>query len=110
MSNKRMNGKMAKKGDFPNNWQEYKDADDDMFVPHTFEELMSWKVAGWELPGSVCCIIRTSNLSTGKVKEYVYQKRSAAQAKVNQLIDTPDIEFTVVDHESIHFLTPTDFN
>jgi hypothetical protein len=25
------------------------------------------------------------------------------------LINTPDIEFTVVDHESIHFLTPTDF-
>jgi hypothetical protein len=110
MSNKRKNGKMAKKGDFPNNWQEYKDADDEMFVPHTFEELMSWKVAGWELPGSVCCIIRTSDLNTKKVKEYVYQKRSAAQAKVNQLIDTPDIEFTVVDHESIHFLTPTDFN
>lgn len=105
-----MNGKMAKRKYYPNNWQEYKDADDDMFVPHTFEELMSWKVAGWELPGSVCCIIRTSNLNTGKVKEYVYQKRSAAQAKVNQLIDTPDIEFTVVDHESIHFLTPTDFN
>jgi hypothetical protein len=26
------------------------------------------------------------------------------------LINTPDIEFTVVDHESIHFLTPADFN
>jgi hypothetical protein len=104
-----MNGKMAKRKYYPNNWQEYKDADDDMFVPHTFEELMSWKVAGWELPGSVCCIIRTSDLNTKKVKEYVYQKRSAAQAKVNQLINTPDIEFTVVDHESIHFLTPTDF-
>ena len=110
MSNKRKNGKMAKHKEFPNNWQEYKDADDDMFHEHTFEEIMSWKVAGWELPSSVCCIIRTSDLNTGKVKEYVYQKRSAAQAKVNALIDTPDIEFTVVDHESIHFLTPTDFN
>ena len=101
---------MAKRKEFPNNWQEYKDADDDMFHKHTFEEIMSWKVAGWELPSSVCCIIRTSDLNTGKVKEYVYQKRSAAQAKVNALIDTPDIEFTVVDHESIHFLTPTDFD
>ena len=101
---------MGKKKEFPNNWQEYKNADDDMFQPHTFEEIMSWKVAGWELPSSVCCIIRTSDLNTGKVKEYVYQKRSAAQAKVNALIDTPDIEFTVVDHESIHFLTPTDFD
>ncbi len=101
---------MAKRKEFPNNWQEYKDADDSMFIEHTFEEIMSWKVAGWELPSSVCCVIRTSDVNTKKVKEYVYQKRSAAQAKVNELINTPDVEFTVVDHESIHFLTPTDFN
>ena len=87
MSKKRKNGNMAKRKDFPNNWQEYKDADDDMFHEHTFEEIMSWKVAGWELPSSVCCIIRTSDVETKKVKEYVYQKRSAAQAKVDQLID-----------------------
>jgi hypothetical protein len=99
-----------RKPDFPNNWQEYKDSDDDLFIPHTFEELMSWKVANWELPGSICCIIRTSDLNTKRVKEYVYQKRSAAQAKVDQLINTPDIEFTVVDHEAIHFLTPSDFD
>ena len=109
MSKKRKNGNMAKQ-DFPNNWQEYKDADDNMFHSHTYEEIMSWKVAGWELPSSVCCIIRASDIETKKVKEYVYQKRSAAQAKVNQLIDTPGVEFTVVDHESIHFLTPTDFD
>ena len=102
-----MSGKKDKY--FPNNWQEYKDADDDMFIPHTFEELMSWKLANWELPGSVCCVIRVSDLKTKKVKEYVYQKRSAAQAKVDSLINTPDVEFTVVDHEAIHFLTPTDF-
>ena len=103
-----MSGKKDKY--FPNNWQEYKDANDDMFIPHTFEELMSWKLANWELPSSVCCVIRVSDINTKKVKEYVYQKRSAAQAKVNALINTPDIEFTVVDHESIHFLTPSDFN
>ena len=108
MSKKRKNGNMAKQ-DFPNNWQEYKDADDDMFHSHTYEEIMSWKVAGWELPSSVCCIIRASDIETKRVKEYVYQKRSAAQAKVDQLINTPGVEFTVVDHESIHFLTPTDF-
>jgi len=101
---------MGKKKEYPNNWQEYKDADDGMFHAHTFEEVMSHRVAGWELPSSVCCIIRTSDLNTKKVKEYVYSKRSAAQAKVDALIDTPDIEFTVVDHESIHFLTPTNFD
>ena len=102
---------MAKRKDYyPNNWQEYKDADDSDFIPHTFEELMSWKVGSWELPSSVCCVIRITDVNTKKVKEHVYSKRSAAQAKVDQLISTPDIEFTVADHEAIHHLTPADLN
>jgi hypothetical protein len=100
-----------KKPDFPNNWQEYKDSDDELFIPHTYEEVMTWKVGGWELPSSIACIIRASDLETGKVTEYVYQKRSAAQRKVNQLINTPNVEFVVADHESIHHLFPvTDDN
>ena len=98
---------MAKKTYFANNWQEYKDTDESNFVPHTFEEIMSWKVAGWELPSSVCCVIRVTNVDTKKVTEHVYQKRSAAQSKVDQLIDTPNIEFTVADHESIHHISPS---
>ena len=101
---------MTKRKDFPNNWQEYKDADDDMFHAHTYEEIMSWKVAGWELPSSVCCVIRVTDVTTKKVKEHVYSKRSAAQAKVDQLINMPGIEFTVADHEAIHHLSPADFN
>ena len=97
---------MAKKSYFPNNWQQYKDADDSEFIPHTFEEIMSWKVGGWELPHSVCCVIRVTNTETKKVTEHVFQKQRAAQAKVNQLIDLPDIEFIVADHEAIHHLFP----
>lgn len=96
----------GKKDYFPNNWKEYKDADDSDFIPHTFEEIMSWKVAGWELPNSICCIIRVTDIETKKVKELVYQKRSAAKSMAEKLINTPGIEFTVVDHESIHHLTP----
>ena len=102
-----MSGKRKKY--FPNNWEEYKNADDSDFIPHTYEEIMSWKLAGWELPNYVCCIIRVTDVKTRKVKEHVYQKHSAAQKKVNQLIDTPGIEFTVVDHDSIHHLFPHDF-
>ena len=99
---------MAKKSYLPNNWQEYKDAPDDYFIPHTFDEIMEWKIQGWELPSSVCCIIRVSDLKTGKVKEHTYSKRSAAKLKIGQLIATPDIEFTIADHESIQLLTPAD--
>lgn len=96
----------GKKKYFPNNWQEYQQADDSDFIPHTFEEIMSWKVAGWELPSSVCCIIRVNDLNTKKITEHVYQKHSAAQRKVNELLQTPHVEFTVVDHDSIHHLSP----
>jgi hypothetical protein len=99
-----MSGK--RKDYYPNNWQEYKDADDSDFIPHTFEEVMSWKVGGWELPSSVECIIRVTDLNTHKVTEHIYQRRSAAQNKVNQLIERGDVEFTVCDHEAIHFIHP----
>lgn len=97
---------MAKRKYFPNKWNEYKNAPDEMFIPHTYEELMAWKVRGWELPSSVFCVIRTKNLTTKKVTENVYQQRSAAQRKVTELIHTPDIEFCVVDHQNIHHLFP----
>jgi hypothetical protein len=95
----------GKKRYYPNNWQEYKDSDDDMFDTHTFEELMTWKVGGWELPSSVACIIRVADVNTGKVKEHVYQRTTAARKKVAELIKTPGIEFTVCDHDAIHHLT-----
>jgi len=96
---------MAKKRYFPNNWEEYKSCDDDMFIPHTFDELMDWKVANWELPSSVCCMIRVTNVDTKRTKEHIYQSKSAAKSKIKALIDDPNIEFVVCDHEAIHFLT-----
>jgi hypothetical protein len=65
-----------KKPYLPNNWDEYKNADDDAFIPHTFEEIMSWKVAGWELPASVVCIIRKTDIETKKTVEYTYSRRT----------------------------------
>jgi len=100
MYDKLMNGKKY----FPNNWQEYKDAPDELFQPHTFDELMSWKVAGWELPGSVSCIMRITDNKTGKVKEIVYQRDHAAEEKMRRLMRTPDIEVTVCNHDSIHHI------
>lgn len=94
---------MSGKPYFPNNWQEYKDAPDEVFIPHTFEEIMSWKIAGWELPASVCCIIR-ARTPKGKIKEYVYQKRSAAEQKVAALMDE-GVEFVVCTDEQIHFIS-----
>ena len=51
----------------------------------TWEEFEDWKLRGWEIPSSVCCIIRAET-SKGKVKEYVYQKQHAAENRVRQLV------------------------
>lgn len=93
---------------FPNNWQKFKDAPDEMFVPHMFVEVMDWKVAAWELPSNVCCMIREENLETKKVKEYVYQRHAAAEKKVAQLMKKDGIEFTVCTPEQIHFVSQLD--
>lgn len=101
---------MSGKPYFPNNWKLYKDSPDNFFIPHTFEEVMSWKVQNWELPQSVACIIRTHDPVKHKVKEYVYQRPSDAKKKVEELIRTPDISIAIADHEQIHFLIPDDDN
>ena len=67
---------------------------------------MDWKVAGWELPSSIACIIREENLETGKIKEHVYQRVSAAKAKTRAIMREGISEFTVCAPEAIHFMTP----
>ena len=94
-----------KKPYFHNNWQAYKESPDDFFFNHTFEELMEWKVGGYELPSSVYCIIRVNNLKTNKVKEHVYQRKHAAERKIQKLMEQGH-EFTVVDDYQIHHLIP----
>ena len=99
---------MAKRKYFPNNWHVIKKAPDHVFQEHTYDELMSWRVHNWELPSSVCCIIRESNVITGKVKEYVYQQPKAAQNKIEKLLNQEDTEVTICDYESIHQFTPNE--
>lgn len=87
----------------PNNWQQYKDAPDDMFIDHTYEEFFDWKVNGWLLPSSVACIIRAENPKNGKVKEYVYQTQGHAKRKVKKLMEEQK-DFVICDNEGIHHL------
>ena len=84
----------------------YKDAPDEAFQQHTFEEVMEWKVAGWELPADIACIIRATNLKTQRTKEYVYKRQHAAEQKVLDLMDAKTHEFTVCTHDSIHYIGP----
>ena len=103
---------MAKKKKyFPNNWQRYKDQPASFFslggnVYHTFEDIMDWKVGGWELPSSVCCIIRVEHKDSGKVKEYVYSSAKSAVKFCNKLMEQGH-EFTIVDEEQVQQMVPS---
>ena len=98
---------MAKKKPyFHNNVEALREAPAEYFHAMPYDEFMDWKIGGWELPSSCNYIIRERNLSTGKVKEYVYQKPAAARKKLEQRMKDGNLEFTVADHDSVHFLTP----
>ena len=92
---------------YPNNWRKFKEAPDDVFYTPTFEEFAEWKLAGWELPDSVICIIRAEE--KGKIKEYTYQKKHAAENRVRQLLNDGHT-FTVCDCENIHHLESHDLD
>jgi hypothetical protein len=89
---------------FPNKWELFASAPDDMFQEHTFQEVMEWKVMGWELPRDICCIIRAKNTDTGKVREYTYRKQDAAEKRLMRLMDNPDLEIAVVNHDAVHHI------
>jgi len=93
---------------YPNNWALYKEAPDDMFMQHTFFEIMKWKVAGWQLPSSVDCIIRYKEPGSDKIKERIYQKRKYAEALVEKLIESGAEEITVCNEHFVHNLLEDD--
>ena len=98
---------MSGKSYYPNNWKMFKNAPDEAFYTPTYEEFHDWKLAGWELPDSVVCIIRAEE--GGKVKEYTYQRKHAAEQRVSKLL-SDGVTFTVCDCESIHHLEAHDLD
>lgn len=94
----------GKKPYLPNNWQQWKEVPDEFLYSPTYEEFVDWKLRGWELPSSVCCIIRETT-SRGKIKEHVYQKHHAAKNKVRQLM-LNNSEFIVCTDSELQFVKP----
>ena len=95
---------MTKKRLFANNWKEYRDTPVELFPEVAFDEYMDWRVHGWEILPTHCCIIRTRT-HTGKVKEYCYKRWSAAEKRINKLMDDPDMfEIVIADDEEVQLI------
>ena len=82
-----------KKKRFTNNWKVYRDIPDDAFPTVPFDEFMEWRVFGWEILPTHCCIIRATSI-TGKVKEYSYKRTTAADRRLDKLMD--DVNMTEI--------------
>ncbi len=95
-----------KKPYFPNNWSKLVTVPDHYFESIPFEQFMDWKIAGWQIPSSIDCIIREENMVTGKIKEYTYTRQSDARKRVHKIMDAAESNFLLVSKDSIHHLYP----
>ena len=93
--------------EFPNNWEEIKDADDDMFETCTFDEFMTG-MSMWQLPSSHAFIMRVYNSDTKKVTEHTYRKAGNARNKLMKLVEDPSNEIVLADNYSIHLIKQGD--
>ncbi len=98
--------KKSRRPYLPNNWSAIADAPPEMFESMTYEQFASWKIAGWELPSSIACLIRVTDLRTKKTKEFAYQREGAARNKLIRLLNRGDYEITVADSDTVHHLLP----
>ena len=89
--------------EFPNNWQDVFEADDDQFETCTFEEFMTG-MSIWQLPSSHAFLMRVYNTKTKKVKEYAYKREDMARKRLIKECDNSDNEIVLCDNYSIHLI------
>ena len=94
---------------FANNWKEYKDAPDETFIPHTYEEVMMWKIHGWQFRPDVKGVIRVRNLKTNKVREYTYKQQASLLKKFVALMESDkDYEIVLGTNDEVAVYNNTD--
>ena len=97
---------MSRKKYYPNKWNVISKLPDEIFtelcVP--FDEFMEWRGDSYELPHDIECIIRSQDMVTGKVKEYVYKRAEYARKKVRELLKSERCEVTIVAHDGYAFI------
>ena len=89
--------------DFPNSFDAIQEADSSFFEPCPYEDLMDWKVGGWELPGNVDCIIRAEDVQTKKIKEHVYRTQKGAENCIKRYARDARHNVTIADSDAISY-------
>jgi len=87
---------MSKRKYYPNKWKQVNAIPSKYFDSIEFEDLMDFKIGGYELPEGVVCLLRERNLS-----EYTYMQMSAAKRRTNKIIKQGDSELTICTHSQV---------
>ena len=95
-----------KKKYFPNNWRAIKESPDAFFPSMPWTQFMDWKINGYMIPDSVCCMIREIDRS-GKVTEHVYSSVLHGQNRVRKCIQDGK-EIVLCTMEGMWHLKPDD--
>lgn len=92
----------SKKPYFPHNIDAVMDTE---YNPVEFDVVMD-NTSLWEIPSSVCVIMRAEHKQTGKVKEYSYQSTAHARNRLEKLLINGEYKVTIVDDMQVVQLNP----
>ena len=92
---------MRGKKEFPNNFERIRKADSRHFEAVTWEEFYEWRLCQWELPSSICCILRAEHKETGKITEHVYQRPSAVAKRLKAYDKQGTHDVILASHEFV---------
>ena len=94
-----------KKRYYPNKLKQLRAVPDEMFEPIEFDEFMDWKIAGWQIPNEVLCIIREEDPESGKVREFTYKREHAARKKTKEIMEAGYL-FTICTANHLEHMKP----
>ena len=94
-----------KKRYYPNKCAKLRAVPAEMFEPCEFDEFMDWKIEGWQIPPDVLCIIRETDPTNLKVKEYTYKREHAARKKANEIMKAGN-HFTICTANELQHMKP----
>ena len=94
-----------KKRYYPNKCAKLRAVPDEMFEPIEFDDFMEWKIAGWQIPNEVLCIIREEDPRSGKIKEFTYKREHAARKKTREIMDAGN-HFVICTANNLEHMKP----
>ena len=92
---------------FPHNIREIQEAPDHFFYPIPYDELIEWKIFGYEIPDSVFCIMRIRNKETQLIEERYYNTTHYAKKRLAKCIEDGS-EVTMVSNEGCYHIDSRD--